>query len=60
VLEGEPLVLVHDGEVIERNLRRERIIHGRGASATGRIARADPRGDDRDNGSVSIIPVGSQ
>jgi uncharacterized membrane protein YcaP (DUF421 family) len=25
VLDGEPLVLVHDGEVIERNLRRERI-----------------------------------
>jgi uncharacterized membrane protein YcaP (DUF421 family) len=25
VLEGEPLVLVQDGQVIERNLRRERI-----------------------------------
>jgi len=25
VLEGEPLVLVQDGEVIDRNLRRERI-----------------------------------
>ena len=25
VLDGEPLVLVHDGEMIERNLRRERI-----------------------------------
>ena len=25
VLDGEPLVLVQDGEVIERNLRRERI-----------------------------------
>ncbi|MDX6707719.1 MAG: hypothetical protein QOI48_3565 [Solirubrobacteraceae bacterium] len=25
VLEGEPLVLVQDGEIIERNLRRERI-----------------------------------
>lgn len=25
MLEGEPLVLVEDGEVIERNLRRERI-----------------------------------
>ncbi|MBO9533154.1 MAG: DUF421 domain-containing protein [Solirubrobacteraceae bacterium] len=24
-MDGEPLVLVHDGEVIERNLRRERI-----------------------------------
>jgi uncharacterized membrane protein YcaP (DUF421 family) len=25
ILDGEPLVLVQDGEVIERNLRRERI-----------------------------------
>jgi uncharacterized membrane protein YcaP (DUF421 family) len=25
VLDGEPIVLVHDGEVLERNLRRERI-----------------------------------
>ena len=25
VLEGEPIVLVHDGKVIERNLRRERL-----------------------------------
>ena len=28
VLDGEPLVLVQDGEVIERNLRRERITVG--------------------------------
>lgn len=25
VLEGEPLILVHDGEVLEKNLKRERI-----------------------------------
>ncbi len=25
VLDGEPIVLVHDGKVIERNLRRERL-----------------------------------
>jgi uncharacterized membrane protein YcaP (DUF421 family) len=25
VLDGEPIVLMHDGEVLERNLRRERI-----------------------------------
>jgi uncharacterized membrane protein YcaP (DUF421 family) len=25
LLEGEPLVLVHDGKVVERNMRRERI-----------------------------------
>ena len=24
-LEGEPLILVHDGQIIERNLRRERL-----------------------------------
>jgi uncharacterized membrane protein YcaP (DUF421 family) len=28
VLDGEPLVLVQDGEIIERNLRRERITVG--------------------------------
>jgi uncharacterized membrane protein YcaP (DUF421 family) len=28
VLDGEPIVLVQDGEVIERNLRRERITIG--------------------------------
>jgi uncharacterized membrane protein YcaP (DUF421 family) len=28
VLDGEPLVLVQDGDVIERNLRRERITLG--------------------------------
>jgi uncharacterized membrane protein YcaP (DUF421 family) len=27
ILEGEPIVLVADGQVIERNLRRERITH---------------------------------
>jgi len=25
ILEGEPLIVVHDGEVIERNLKRERL-----------------------------------
>jgi uncharacterized membrane protein YcaP (DUF421 family) len=25
LLEGQPIVLVHDGEILERNLRRERI-----------------------------------
>jgi uncharacterized membrane protein YcaP (DUF421 family) len=28
VLEGEPLVLVQDGEIIQRNMRRERITTG--------------------------------
>jgi uncharacterized membrane protein YcaP (DUF421 family) len=28
VTEGEPIVLVQDGEIIERNLRRERLTHG--------------------------------
>jgi uncharacterized membrane protein YcaP (DUF421 family) len=28
VTEGEPIILVQDGEIIERNLRRERLTHG--------------------------------
>jgi uncharacterized membrane protein YcaP (DUF421 family) len=28
VTEGEPIVLVQDGRIIERNLRRERLTHG--------------------------------
>jgi uncharacterized membrane protein YcaP (DUF421 family) len=28
VTEGEPIILVQDGQIIERNLRRERLSHG--------------------------------
>jgi uncharacterized membrane protein YcaP (DUF421 family) len=28
VTEGEPIILVQDGRIIERNLRRERLTHG--------------------------------
>jgi uncharacterized membrane protein YcaP (DUF421 family) len=28
ITEGEPIILVQDGEIIERNLRRERLTHG--------------------------------
>jgi uncharacterized membrane protein YcaP (DUF421 family) len=28
VTEGEPIILVQDGQIIERNLRRERLTHG--------------------------------
>ncbi|MFZ1997291.1 MAG: YetF domain-containing protein [Solirubrobacteraceae bacterium] len=28
VTEGEPIILVQDGDIIERNLRRERLTHG--------------------------------
>jgi uncharacterized membrane protein YcaP (DUF421 family) len=28
VTEGEPIVLVQDGQIIQRNLRRERLTHG--------------------------------
>ncbi len=28
VTEGEPIILVQDGEIIERNLRRARLTHG--------------------------------
>src|SRR4051794_14525076 len=33
VREGEPLILVDNGELIERNLRRERLTHGELAAA---------------------------
>lgn len=61
VLEGEPLVLVHDGEIIERNMRRERITLDElmaearqqqvGSLDQIRIAMLET------NGRISIIPV---
>src|SRR4051794_16927034 len=33
MLEGEPLILVDDGQLIDRNLRRERLTHGELAAA---------------------------
>jgi uncharacterized membrane protein YcaP (DUF421 family) len=61
VLEGEPLVLVQDGEVIERNLRRERItieellaearLQQIGSLAKVRFAVLET------NGAISFIPL---
>ncbi len=33
IIDGEPLVLVQDGKVIEKNMRRERLTHGELAAA---------------------------
>ena len=61
MLEGEPLVLVQDGEVIERNLRRERITIDEllAGARQQQIARL---GDVRfavleTNGAISYIPI---
>jgi uncharacterized membrane protein YcaP (DUF421 family) len=61
VIDGEPLVLVQDGEVIERNLRRERItieellaearLQQIGSLAKVRFAVLET------NGAISFIPV---
>jgi uncharacterized membrane protein YcaP (DUF421 family) len=60
VTEGEPIILVQDGEIIERNLRRERLTHGdleeearqQQVAALGAIRRAILEKD----GTISIIP----
>jgi uncharacterized membrane protein YcaP (DUF421 family) len=41
VLEGEPLIVIQDGEVLERNLRRERITREELAAAARREGIAD-------------------
>jgi uncharacterized membrane protein YcaP (DUF421 family) len=60
VLEGEPVVLVEHGRVIERNLRRERMTHDELAAAA-RQQQIDDLGRVRlavleTNGRVSFIP----
>ncbi|MDX6682347.1 MAG: hypothetical protein QOG94_2386, partial [Solirubrobacteraceae bacterium] len=62
VLDGEPLVLVQDGEVIERNLRRERITIDE-LLAEARQQQVGSLDDVRfavleTNGRISIIPAG--
>jgi uncharacterized membrane protein YcaP (DUF421 family) len=60
VTEGEPIVLVRDGEIIERNLRRERItvsdlqeeVRQQQLSAVGDVRWAILEKD----GSISVIP----
>ena len=60
VLEGEPLVLVQDGEPIERNLRRERMSVEE-VAAEARLQQIASLEDVRfavleTNGSISFIP----
>jgi uncharacterized membrane protein YcaP (DUF421 family) len=59
VLEGEPIVLVEHGRVIERNLRRERMTHGE-LAAEARLQQVADLDQVRlavleTNGSVSFI-----
>ncbi|HEV7807964.1 MAG TPA: YetF domain-containing protein [Solirubrobacteraceae bacterium] len=63
VLDGEPLVLVQDGEVIERNLRRERITIDE-LLAEARLQQVGSLEQVRfavleTNGRISIIPAAS-
>ena len=61
VLDGEPLVLVQDGEVIERNLRRERITTAE-LVAEARLQQIASLANVRfavleTNGAISFIPM---
>ena len=60
VTEGEPLVLVQDGQMIERNLRRERLTRG-DLEEEARQQQVESLGDIRwaileTDGSISVIP----
>jgi uncharacterized membrane protein YcaP (DUF421 family) len=60
VTEGEPIILVHDGEIIEHNLRRERLTHG-DLEEEARRQQVASLGDIRwaileREGTISIIP----
>ena len=60
VLEGEPIVLVDDGEILERNLRRERITEDE-LAAEGRQQQVERISDMRwavleTSGKISVIP----
>jgi len=62
VAEGEPIVLVQDGEIIERNMRRERLTRA-DLEEEARKQQIDSLGDIRwaileNGGSISIIPKG--
>ncbi len=59
ILEGEPLVLVLDGKVIERNMRRERLTYGE-LEAEARLAQIEDLGQVHvavleTNGKISFI-----
>jgi uncharacterized membrane protein YcaP (DUF421 family) len=60
VTEGEPIILVQDGEIIERNLRRERLTHG-DLEEEARRQQVASLGDIRwaileKEGTISVIP----
>jgi uncharacterized membrane protein YcaP (DUF421 family) len=60
VTEGEPIILVQDGEIIERNLRRERLTHG-DLEEEARRQQVTSLGDIRwaileREGTISVIP----
>jgi uncharacterized membrane protein YcaP (DUF421 family) len=60
VTEGEPIVLVQDGDVIERNLRRERLTRG-DVEEEARQQQVSSLGDIRwaileKDGTISVIP----
>jgi uncharacterized membrane protein YcaP (DUF421 family) len=60
VTEGEPIVLVQDGNVIERNLRRERLTRG-DVEEQARQQQVSSLGDIRwaileKDGTISVIP----
>jgi uncharacterized membrane protein YcaP (DUF421 family) len=61
VLEGQPVVLVENGKLIERNMKRERITV-EDIEAEGRQQQVTDIGDIRwalleTNGKISIIPA---
>jgi len=60
VLDGEPIVLVEDGRVLERNLRRERLTHGE-LEEQARLSQIDSLDKVRwavleTSGQISFIP----
>ncbi|MEA2346687.1 MAG: hypothetical protein QOG62_474 [Thermoleophilaceae bacterium] len=62
VLEGQPVVLVSDGEVLERNLRRERLTVGE-LESEARLQQVSSLADVRfavleTSGRISVIPKG--
>ena len=60
ITEGEPIILIHDGQIVEPNLRRERLTHG-DLEEEARRQQVTSLDDVRwaileDGGTISIIP----
>ena len=62
ITEGEPIILIHDGELVERNLRRERLTRGdlEEEARKQQVASLDQIrwAILEDDGAISIIPKG--